>query len=113
MAYSWFLGPALCGGYWPLVGEAGSEVGRITVYSRTLSRASAGSLVGRIRVQKIPRLLPPTEISTRLLAGRAGSWNPGAGIRGSRAGVRALVRKSVPDTPGYRVQGVWKLALVC
>ena len=60
--------------------------------------ASAGSLVGGVRVQKTLGLLPAhwwvkpgPRVSARLLAGRARSWSLAAGPRVPRASVRLLV----------------------
>ena len=104
-------------GCW-LVGPGHEEPG-----CRTLEdpRASAGSLVGGVRVPKTPGLLPThwwvkpdPRVSAKLLAGRAGSWSLAAGPRDPRDCVRSLAGGGpVPDTTGYGVQGVPKLALAC
>ena len=59
--------------------------------------ASAGPLVGAVRVLKTLELLPThwqvepdPGISARLLAGTAGSWSLAAGLRGPRARFRLL-----------------------
>ena len=61
-------------------------------------RATAGSLVSRVRVQKTSGLFPThwwvkpgPGVSARLLAGRARSWSLVAGPRNPIAGVRLLV----------------------
>ena len=61
-------------------------------------RASAGSLMGEVRVQATLELLTPSwwvkpgpGVSARLLAGRAGSWSLAAGPRDLRAGVGSPV----------------------
>lgn len=60
-------------------------------------RASAGSLVGRVRVLKTLGLLPThwkvkpdLRVSARLLAGRTGSWSLAVGPRNPRACFRSL-----------------------
>ena len=82
--------------------------------------ASTGSLVGGVRVQKSPGLLPahwwvkPSPgASASVLAGRAGSWGLVVGPKGPRASVRLIVGGVVPDTVGCRVQCVPKLVLAC
>lgn len=75
-------------------------------------RATAGSLVGRVRVLKTLGLLPThwqvkpgPGVSTRLLAGRAGSWSLAAGHRDLRAHFRPIIGDGevVPDTVVYGV----------
>ena len=82
------------------------------------SRASAGSPVGGVTVQKSLGLLPAHRwvnpglgVSASLLVGRARSWGLVAGPRGPRAGVGSLVGGASSDTVGYRVQGVLKFVL--
>ena len=83
-------------------------------------RASAGSLVGGIRVQVTPGLLPThwwvkpnPGASDSLMAGRDGSWGlvPGPGI--PELVSHGWCVRLVPDTVGCRVQGVPKLVLAC
>ena len=84
-------------------------------------RASAGSLVGGVKVQVTLGLVPThwwvkpgPGASVSSLAGRAGSWGLAAGLRGLRAGVRPLMGVGpVPDTSGCRVQGFSTLVLAC
>ena len=100
----------------PCAGAAGcclAEPGREAAGCRTLGDpvASAGSLVGGVRVQKTLGLLPTCwqvkpdpGVSAGLLAGRAGSWNLAAGPRDPGARFRSLVccvgRRG--DTPSQR-----------
>lgn len=46
------------------------------------------------------------------LSGREVSWSLVAGPRDPRTGVR-LLGEGVPDTVGYKVQGVLKFLLAC
>ena len=71
--------------------------------------ASAGSLVGRVRVRRTPGLLPAPwrvkpgpEVTVGLLAGRASSWSLTAGSRDPRACFRSLVggEVAISDTVG-------------
>ena len=55
-------------------------------------------------------MLDPT-VSARLLTDSAGPWSLVAGPRDLRAGVRSLVGGLVPDTVGYGVQSVGRVAL--
>ena len=92
----------LATGWWDCVER------RLAAGPQWLPGASADSLVGRLRVQKAPGLLPTywwvkpnSGVSARLVAGRAGSWSLVAEPRDPRAGVRWLVAGwggAVPDT---------------
>ena len=85
------------------------------------SGASAGSLVGRVRVLKslglIPnhwQVKPDPGVNVKLLAGRACFWHLNAEPRDPRACFRYLGWEgAVPDTVGYKVQGIPKVAFVC
>ena len=81
-------------------------------------RAYAVSLVGS--VQETPGLLPTQwrlkpglGVSSRLLAGRAGSWSLVVWLRDPRAGVSSLVEGLVPDTVEYGVWDIPKLVFTC
>ena len=79
-------------------------------------RASAGSLVCRVRVQETLGLVPAhwwvkpgSGASASSLAGRAGFWSLDAGPRGPRAGLGLQLGGAVPDTTDCNVWGVQSL----
>ena len=75
--------------------------------------ASAGSLVGRIRVPKTEALAhslavkPDPGVSACLLSGRPGSWSLAAGPRDPRAHLRSLSGRQfmIPLSMGTKVSG--------
>ena len=77
-------------------------------------------LPGGQSVQETPGLLPTQwrlkpglGVSSRLLAGRAGSWSLVVWLRDPRAGVSSLVEGLVPDTVEYGVWDIPKLVFTC
>ena len=92
----WLPDPALCRGCWLLVGRAGSWGG--CLWNPRGPRASAGSLVGRVEVQKILGLVlahwwvkPGPGASAVPQMNKAKTWGLAAGPRNPRAGVGSLV----------------------
>ena len=85
----WLPGPVLCRSCQVLAGRARSLGGRLQ------------NPVGPVT-------------NAGLLAGITGSWSLAPDHRNPRAGFGSLVGyRDIPDTVGYRVQGILKLGLAC